>query len=133
MVLARNHAVMRSQTVAIRFNWDGTDATVQTFADGNGNGVRNAEIANGVDAPVDLPVRLSALFAGVVIGSRDGSDPIRLGISNLLSFTPLGTATPGSIYVRGDGVHFAIRVFGATGRTRLLRYDPSTTAWVESL
>ena len=132
MALARVQAVRRSQTVAIRFASDGTDATFRTYADGNGNGVRNAEIASGVDPPLDLPVKLSELFSGVVIGAQDDEDPIRLGSGNLLSFTPLGTATAGTIYVRGQSMQLAIRIFGATGRTRLLRYDTATGEWVDS-
>ena len=50
------------------------------------------------------------------------------------SFTPLGTATSGSIYVRGrDGAQFVIRALGATGRTRVQRYAPRTRAWVDAL
>ena len=132
MALARIQAVRRSQTVAIRFTWDGADASFRTYADGNGNGVRNADIASGIDTPIDAPLTLSSMFSGVVIGTRNDDDPIRLGSSNLLSFTALGTATPGTIYLRGQSMQLAIRIFGATGRTRLLRYDASTGDWVDS-
>jgi Tfp pilus assembly protein FimT len=132
IALARIQAVRRSQTVAIRFTWDGADASFRTYADGNGNGVRNADIASGIDTPIDSTLTLSSQFSGVVIGTQDNDDPIRLGSSNLLSFTPLGTATPGTIYVRGESMQLAIRIFGATGRTRLLRYDASTGDWVDS-
>jgi hypothetical protein len=80
-------------------------------------------------------VRLSELFPGVVIGiSTDvGTDPVRIGSTNLLSFSPLGTATPGTIYVRShDGLQLAVKITGATGRTRLLRYVPRTREWVVS-
>jgi hypothetical protein len=51
----------------------------------------------------------------------------------LLSFSPLGTATPGTIYVRShDGLQLAVKITGATGRTRLLRYVPRTRQWVTS-
>jgi Tfp pilus assembly protein FimT len=132
IALARIQAVRRSQTVAIRFTWDGADASFRAYADGNGNGVRNADIASGIDTPIDSTLTLSSQFSGVVIGTQDNDDPIRLGSSNLLSFTPLGTATPGTIHVRGESMQLAIRIFGATGRTRLLRYDASTGDWVDS-
>ena len=62
-----------------------------------------------------------------------GADPLRIGSSNLLSFTPFGTATPGTIYVRGrDGTQLAVRVLGATARARVLRYVPRTREWVET-
>ncbi len=133
MAMTRTYAVTRSANVAIRFNETGSDATFQMFADGNGNGVRNADITAGVDVPLDQPVALSALFPDVTIAAADGDDPIRIGSTNLLSFTPLGTATPGSIFIRGgDGLQLALRVVGSTGRTRLLRYDATSKSWVAS-
>jgi hypothetical protein len=133
MAMARTYAVTRSANVALRFNRDGSDATFQMFVDGNGNGVRNAEITSGVDLPLDQPVKLSDLFSDVMIAAADGEDPIRVGSTNLLSFTPLGTATPGTIFVRGrQGLQLALRVVGATGRTRLLRYDETSAEWVDS-
>ena len=135
MAMARSHAVMRSAHVALRFDEDPSGITFRMFVDGNHNGVRTSDIASDVDLPLDAPGRLSDLFPGVAIAvaAEDGSDPLRIGSSNLLSFTPLGTATPGSIYVRGrDGSQFDIRVLGATGRTRVRRYVQRTRAWVDA-
>ena len=51
-----------------------------------------------------------------------------------MSFTPLGTASSGTLYLRGrDGSEYAVRVLGATGRTRVLRYEAITRTWVEVL
>ena len=105
------------------------------FVDGNRNGVRTNDIASHVDQPLGDRASLSDLFSGVAIAvsGAAGSDPLRIGSSNLLSFTPLGTATSGTIYVRGrDGSQFAIRVLGATGRVRVQRYLPRTRAWVDA-
>ena len=135
MAMARSHAVMRSAHVALRFDEGRSGITFAMFVDGNRNGVRTIDIASRVDQPLDAPARLSDLFPGVAIAvsGEAGSDPIRIGSSNLLSFTPLGTATSGTIYVRGrDGSQFAIRVLGATGRARVQRYVPRTGAWVDS-
>jgi prepilin-type N-terminal cleavage/methylation domain-containing protein len=134
MALARTYAVARSTNVALRFNWDGRDASIQMFRDGNGNGVGTADIGAGTDVALNAAVTLSGLFPGVAVGTPDGSDPVRIGSSNLLSFTPLGTATAGTIYVAGKELHLAVRVLGATGRTRVLRYDPRAGAdpWVDS-
>ena len=68
----------------------------------------------------------------VAIALSEGTpgDPVRIGSSSLMSFTPLGTATPGTIYLRGrDGSQYAVRVLGATGRTRVLRDAPGTREW----
>jgi hypothetical protein len=125
--------VARSANVALRFDRTRPDATFQMFVDGNGNGVRNTDITSDVDTPIDTPVALSDLFSDVTIASGDGENPIRIGNTDLLSFTPLGTATPGSIFVRGrDGLQLVLRVVGATGRTRLLRYDSKSKDWVDS-
>jgi hypothetical protein len=59
-----------------------------------------------------------------------GTDPIRLSGTTLLSFSPYGTATAGTVYVLGrDGTQLAVRVLGVTGRTRVLRYQRSTNSW----
>jgi len=135
MTAARAHAVLRSAHVALRFVEDRSGISFQTFVDDNQNGVRTGDIAAAIDRPLDAPARLRDLFPGVDIDIAPelGSDPLRIGLSNLLSFTPLGTATPGTIYVRGrDGTQLAVRVLGATARTRVLRYDPRTHDWVAS-
>jgi prepilin-type N-terminal cleavage/methylation domain-containing protein len=135
MAMARSYAVTRSAYVALRFTRLGDDVMFQMFVDGNRNGVRTLDIGSHVDLAIDVSARLSELFPGVVIGvsSDVGTDPVRLGSTNLLSFSPLGTATPGTIYVRSrEGLQLAVRITGATGRTRLLRYVPRTREWVGS-
>ena len=47
-------------------------------------------------------------------------DPIRFGRSDILSFSPLGTATPGTFYLVGDGAQAAVRVTGGSARVRLM-------------
>ena len=136
ITMARSHAVMRSTNVALRFDEDHAGITFRMFVDGNRNGVRARDIAARVDRPLDTPARLSDLFPGIAIAvsGEAGSDPLRIGSSNLLSFAPLGTATSGSVYVRGRrGSQFAIRILGATGRVRVQRYDPHTGAWLDTL
>jgi hypothetical protein len=54
--------------------------------------------------------------------------------SALMSFSPIGTASSRTLYLRGgDGSQYAVRVLGATGRTRVLRYVAGTRVWVEVL
>jgi prepilin-type N-terminal cleavage/methylation domain-containing protein len=135
MAMARSHAVMRSAHVALRFDEGRSGITFRMFVDGNHNGVRTSDIASRVDPALDAPARLSDLFPGVAIAvSGDaGRDPLRIGSSNLLSFSPLGTASSGSVYVRSrDGSQFAIRVLGATGRVRVQRYVPRTRTWADA-
>lgn len=134
--MARSQAVMRSAHVALRFDEEKSGVSFRMFLDGNHNGVRTRDIAAGVDRPMEPPARLFELFPGVAIAIADGVEPgdaVRFGSSNLVSFSPLGTASSGTVYVRGrDGLQLAIRVLGVTGRTRVLRYAPRTRTWVDS-
>ena len=60
-----------------------------------------------------------------------GSDPVRFGSSDLLSFSPIGSATAGTFYIRGRRKHqMAVRVLGVTGRVRVLGFDFRTAQWV---
>jgi hypothetical protein len=135
MAVARTQAVMRSANVALLFDRTASGVTFRMFADGNRNGVRSADISSAVDVALGASARLSDLFPGVNIAvtpAAGSTDPVRIGSSNLLSFTPVGTATSGSIYVRGrDGTQLAIRILGATGRTRIQRFEPRTARWMD--
>ena len=132
MAFARSQAVSRSANVALLFTVTGADATIAMYVDGNGNGVRTRDIELGADPAVANSVSLGALFPHVVLTLNDPVDPATT--SALMSFTAVGTASSGSIYVRGrDGSRYAVRVLGATGRTRVLRYMPTTATWVEVL
>lgn len=136
MAQARLTAVSRSATVSLRFDRDARGFTFRAFVDGNRNGVRTRDILAGIDREIDEPVRLGDLFPGVTIGLQPdlgGGDGLQVG-GDLLSFSSSGTATSGSVYIRGpDASQFVVRVLGATGRTRVLRYDPGRAEWVDAL
>jgi type II secretory pathway pseudopilin PulG len=140
---ARTQAVARSAASALVFDEVAGRWRIRRCLDGNGNGVRRADISAGRDVCADGSIELGELFSGVVIGvdpslpdPDDGngqSDPVRFGASNLASFTPAGTATAGTVYVRSaGGAQFAVRVAGVTGRTRVLHYETSLHQWTES-
>jgi type II secretory pathway pseudopilin PulG len=135
-------AITRSTAVAIRFTAAGTSYSYTEYIDGNGNGVLTREIQSGVDPAVGLPEQLSQQFSGVDFGAlpglppidpggtAPGSDPIRLGSANSASFSPLGSATAGTVYILGrGGAQYAVRIFGETGKTRLLKFDRRTRRW----
>ena len=134
MTLARAQAVSRSTTIALRFVEGSHGISVSVYQDGNRNGVRARDIDLQIDRPLGEAVLLADLFPGVEIGLTPqipGTDPVQLGGSNILSFTSHGTATSGSIYVRGhDGTQWVVRVLGATARSRVLRFVPATGEWV---
>jgi len=140
----RAEAVMRSADVAMQFLPTGDGGyTFAEYVDGNRNGVRTHDIDRGVDRRLGGIERLSDSFKGVELGTvhdlpavdaggaAPGSDPIRLGASGFATFTALGTATPGSLYVRSArGAQYVIRIFGETGKTRVLRFNARTRQWV---
>ncbi len=79
-----------------------------------------------------FPGTMIGLHAGVpdVDGDRSTTtDGVRIGSSRILTLGPDGTATSGTLYVRGRRGQFAVRILGVTGRTRVLRFHPATGQW----
>jgi len=139
--MARHQAVSRTTTVALIFDNPAGKWTFRVCVDGNGNGLRRAEIAAGVDTCTEGPYDLERMFPGVEVavdsrlpgpdGTASTADPVKFGSSDVASFAPEGTATAGTLFLRSKhGVQYAVRVAGVTGRTRLLRYDPGARAWL---
>jgi type II secretory pathway pseudopilin PulG len=140
---ARSEAVMRSADVALRFvHGDGGHAFA-VYIDGNRNGVRAVDIDHGIDRQIGAVERLGDSFPGVDFGAipdlppvdegalAPGADPIRLGSSDSITFTAMGTATPGSLYIRSRrGAQFVIRIFGQTGKTRILQFNVRAWKWM---
>ena len=142
ILAARLDALQRSACVGFRFEPSGADYSVATYTDGNQNGVRSAEIASGIDSLVTAAERLADRFSSVRFGlaaavpDLDGtrqmadSDGVRIGSPRILTLSPDGTATSGTLYVRGVRAQYAVRVLGATGRTRVFRYHGGAQQWL---
>jgi type II secretory pathway pseudopilin PulG len=138
---ARMEAVMRSADVGLRFVLENGTYAYAAYVDGNRNGIRSADIRSGVDSLVMPAERLRDVFSSVDFGALPnlppidpggtppGDDPVRLGTANILSFTAKGTSTSGSVYIRGQRAQYAVRIFGDTGKTRVLRFDPRGNRW----
>ena len=140
--LARSTAVARSVSVGVRFEPNGGGYQFTAYADGNGNGIRTADIQRGIDAAVGGAERLAWGFSGVDVGvlpglpaidsSSDppGSDPVKFGASSIVSFSPIGSCTSGTVYVLGrNRQQYAVRVLGETGRIRVWKFDGGTGKW----
>ncbi len=138
----RMQAVVRSSNAGLRFVSSAGGYTYTVYVDGNANGVRTADITRGIDRELMPLERLPDLFRGVDFGlvpglppvdpgsPAPGSDPIKIGSTDILSFSAIGTSTPGSLYIRGPrGVQYVIRVFGDSAKTRILRFDPRARRW----
>jgi prepilin-type N-terminal cleavage/methylation domain-containing protein len=142
LTLARFEAVRRSARVAIRFVERSDGYWMQTHVDRNRNGVLAADITQGIDVPITADERLDYHFSGVEFGIHpgvtgidagpfDATDPIQIGNTTLVSFSPTGSATSGTVFIRGlRGNQFAVRVLGATGRTRVLEFNFGKGIWL---
>jgi hypothetical protein len=140
---ARLESLKRARPVAVRAEVIGDRTQLRLFADGNGNGVRQYDIDHGIDLPLtpmewlddqirDISLRINQDVTDVsgVVKLEPGDDPLRIGNTSLLTFSPVGSATSGTLYVAAHrGPQMAIRVFGATGRVRVLMFDARTQQW----
>jgi type II secretory pathway pseudopilin PulG len=138
----RMEAVMRSCPVAVRFEQarDGRYGFA-VYVDGNRNGVLAHDIARRIDRSIGPAEFLADSFAAVefgtlpglpavdIGGTPPGDDPIRLGAASAVTFTPLGTATPGSLFIRGRRTQYVVRIFGETGKTRVQKFNTHTRQW----
>lgn len=141
--LARMQAVTRSVAMGIRFEKHEGSYRFAMYVDGNFNGIRTADIGRGIDRMISPYERIGDQFPGVTFGIVDGVpgvggaagggiDPIRLGRSDIMTFTAAGTATSGTMYIRSrKGHQYAVRILGATGRTRVLEFDVGAGTWTE--
>ncbi len=126
---ARSIAVRSGRQTAIRFESSAGGPTFSVYADPNGNGVLASEIALGTDPRVAGPFPLTGGAPEVAVrvlpgtpeippgrGTLSTADPIRFGRSNMLSFSPDGSASPGTFYLATRYEQGAVRVTPATAR-----------------
>jgi hypothetical protein len=143
MMAARWRAVSEGRSVGLRFRQVAGTWEVRTFLDGDGDGLRSGDIATGTDVEDGIVFRPGEHHRGVRLGIppgryprvppsrgfiQGGEDPVRLGRSDLASFSPLGNATSGTVYFTdGSDRLAAVVLFGPTARIRVLRFEAG--AW----
>jgi hypothetical protein len=143
MADARMDAIARTREVAVRFVPASGTYSFTVYVDGNRNGVLTRDIQRGIDRPIRGPELLADNFRNVVFGTQPGlpaidagsaapgSDPIKLGASNSVSFSALGSATPGTIYLTGPSrAQYAVRIVGVTGKIRVYRFNRGSGKWL---
>jgi len=141
IVSSRMDAVNRSRAVALRFDPSMPDYRVGRYIDGNGNGVRASEIRSGIDRRDGSEKRIGDDFPNVRFGLSEslpdadgirgtGTDGVRIGTARILTMSPDGTATSGTLYLQGLRAQYGVRVLGATGRTRVLEFDRGRQTWI---
>jgi type II secretory pathway pseudopilin PulG len=140
--LLRVDAVRRNRSVAMRFD-PGNLGRYATYMDGDGDGVLQGDIDQAIDPLLDPGAHLDDFFSTVSLRvalplpTPDGAgtlpveaDPIRIGNTNLVSFSPLGSSTSGTIYLAGrEGSQMCVRLLGSTGRVRVLWFDRASASW----
>ncbi len=143
---------LRFESVAARrnrgllFERSGASWVFYEIEDGNGNGLRTAEVRSGVDRTLSGPHRLEdeveKATPGIPPGGPypeappgaslldEGSDPVQFGRSKLISFSPDGSASSGTLYVtdRRNGLA-AVVLYGPTARVRVWRWDAAGRRW----
>jgi prepilin-type N-terminal cleavage/methylation domain-containing protein len=139
-------SVAGHQIRGLQFRKIGNDWSWREARDGNGNGLRTAEIARGIDPVLTADDALERQVEDVRLGFPPGGpfpeappgtdllvagdDPVRFGRSDLVSFSPVGSASSGTLYVTdGKSALYAVVLFGPTARLRVWRYRPVERRW----
>ena len=141
----RSRAIARGRNAGVKFVKSGNDWTYTLYDDGNGNGIANADITKKIDKRYFGPAVVMPSFrtASISLLPKTIKDPdgdkllptdnaLQFGNSTICSFSDLGSGTAGTIYI-SDGVSnlFCVRVYGASGKVRILRYDAGKQKWEE--
>jgi Tfp pilus assembly protein FimT len=126
---ARARAAAEARYVGIVFDEVEGDPVFSVYGDSNSNGIRRADIDRGVEEKLREPYRLTETFPGVRYGSlpAGAAEPffpgLKFGRSQIVSFSPLGSSTSGTLYLSNEyGLVYAVVVLGSTGRVRVARY-----------
>jgi Tfp pilus assembly protein FimT len=126
----------------------GAAYTVSVYLDGNGNGIRTQDIAEGTDRLVRGPVALQRDQGDVEAGYleqpvpqlppksgliADTSDPVKFGRSDIISFSPRGDSSSGTLYLscHSQKEMYALVLYGATARLTLWRLKSNQWQTVE--
>ena len=142
---ARGTAVSRGERVGVKFFTGHHRIDYAIYRDGDGDGIRTTDIESGVDPPLTPRISLRHLGAAVRFGFPPGQpprdpgdprrrlgrlrDPVRFNRSDIASFGPLGESTPGSLYLTDGERLAAVRLFGRTGKAKVLLYDRGREIW----
>jgi len=141
----RWQSVATGQSHGLSFGVDSIGWSWRVVRDGNGNGLRTSEVRDGTDRTLSGPHRLEERLAPVRLGFPTGTpipeipprtgtiadlaDPVHFGRSDLVSLSPVGTASSGTIYVTDGRELYGIVLFGPTARLRVWRYDGRSGDW----
>lgn len=135
----RQQSVSERTGFGLRFVRSGGSWSYCLYRDGNGNGIRTADILSGKDPLVRGPENPGMQHEGIRFGLPEGqipqvppgsgpildpSDPVKFGGSDIIGFSPSGSISSGTLYLTDGRRVLAVVVYGPTGRIRSFRFDP---------
>ncbi len=141
----RMEALTSYRNVGLVFAEDHGRPYYTMVIDGDGDGISRADFLHGIDKAIGPKVWVEFLSGGTHLGvPRDWRVPdpggqgllpsagLRAGLSNIISFSEQGHATPCSVYFNdGRDRVLAVRVSGDWGRIRVLQWRRGWREWVE--
>ena len=146
LTAARERAVFQGADVGVKWISSGGDLVLSVYQDGNGNGVTTADIRKGIDRLVAGPYWLRGKYAGIsfsFVPGFDGldpggapigdlADPLRFGRSDICSFSPLGKASPGSVYLSNrQRRQAAVRVTPLNAKIQIFTWHGKKLKWIK--
>lgn len=142
----RAQAAFDGKDVGVKWQLTEDDLIYTVYADGNGNGILSDDIRRGIDPRVAGPVSLKKRYPGITFSFFPGfkgadpggapigdlSDPIRFGRSDICTFSPMGRATPGSLYMsNGRDRQAVIRVSPMSAALQVYDWVPGARKWTK--
>jgi len=146
LTAARERAVFQGADVGVKWISSGGDLVLSVYQDGNGNGVTTADIRKGIDRLVAGPYWLRGKYPGIsfsFVPGFDGldpggapigdlADPLRFGRSDICSFSPLGKASPGSVYLSNrQRRQAAVRVTPLNAKIQIFTWHGKKLKWIK--
>lgn len=136
----RHRAVAETRTHGVIFRKEREGWTWAVYRDGDGDGLRKSDRVKGIDECIRGPYLVAQRWPGVRLAVPPGrpakgpppghldlgnGDPVRLGPHDIVSFTPKGTSSPGSIYLSSGDRYWALVLYGPTVRIRIWEWTPA--------
>lgn len=141
---AQARAIFQGRDVGVKWIAVAGDLVFAVYEDGNGNGVRTEDIRKGVDRRVSGPFSMKAHFPGVSFsfvkdftGKDPGgapvgnlADPIHFGHGDICTFSPMGHASPGTVYLSdAKGRQACVRVSPYSSSFNVYEWDRAKKKW----
>ena len=146
LTMARDRAVFQGVEVGVKWFSSAGDLVLSVYEDGNGDGVTTQDIRKGVDRLVAGPYWLHGKYPGIsfsFVPGFDGldpggapigdlTDPLRFGRSDICSFSPVGKASPGSVYLSNkERRQAAVRVTPANAKIQTFTWHGKSMKWIK--